>query len=74
MAYPECILKKLRMRYGYDEDDTSHDVWFNRMSRGKVFDETIAWDRSLGFDFQIRMYIEDIHGINLDNTIDKGNK
>ena len=68
MVYHEYILKKLRMCYGHDEDDISHDEWFNKMSKNRVFDEVLAWERLIRRGNQIRCYVKDVYGVELGDT------
>lgn len=64
--YPEYILKKLRMRNGYDENDRSHDEWFNQMDKNNVFNEVLEWDGLIGgWGGIIRGYVEGIYGVKL---------
>lgn len=66
--YPEYILKKLRLSFGYDENDTFHDEWFNTISKRQVFQCILEWEGLIGgWDGIIFGYIESIYGINLND-------
>lgn len=65
MAYPEYILKYLRLRAGMDESDTSMDTYFNIMRKDAVFEEVLRWQGIIGWGTQIRGWIEGIYGIDL---------
>lgn len=66
--YPEYILRKLRLRCGRDEHDTSGDDYFNKLKKDVVLEEVLAWD-GLGKGWKARIfgYIEGIYGINLND-------
>ena len=65
--YPEGIIRYLRQRKGLDADDTSHDEQLQAMSPSLVFAETLEWNGLLGgWDYQIKGWIKDIYGIDLD--------
>ena len=64
--YPEYIMEILRQRYNYDEDDTSNDNEFSRMSPSTVFEEVCGWE-GVGSDYAIKSWIEDIYGFNIDD-------
>ena len=64
--YPEHILRRLRQREDLEETDTSMDERFNNYSPKKAFREVCEWEGFLGWDGQIKRWIEDIYGIQLD--------
>ena len=64
--YPEHILKKLRQRWGLDEDDKSKDDVFNNYSPNEVLDEVCMWEGLIGYGPCIRGWIESIYGIDLE--------
>ena len=66
MAYPEYILKYLRLRSGMDENDHSFDKRFNAMNPDAVFEEVLRWQGIIGWGTQIRGWIEGIYGVDLD--------
>ena len=66
MAYPEYILKYLRLRSGMDENDHSFDKRFNAMNSDTVFEEVLRWQGIIGWGTQIRSWIEGIYGVDLD--------
>lgn len=65
MAYPENILKYLRKRARLDENDTSLDEHFNKMRKDAVFEEVLRWQGIYGWGGQIRGWIQDIYGVEL---------
>lgn len=65
MAYPEYILKYLRLREGMYESDTSLDAHFNAMRKDAVFEEVLRWQGIVGWGTQIRGWIEGIYGVDL---------
>ena len=67
MAYPEYILKYLRLRAGMNESDTSLDEHFNKMRKDAVFEEVLRWQGIIGWGTQIKGWIEGIYGIDLDD-------
>lgn len=67
MAYPEYILKYIRLRDGMDENDTSRDTHFNSMKKNDVFEEVLRWQGIIGFGAQIRGWVEGIYGVDLSN-------
>ena len=69
--YPEYILKKLRQRNGMDENDKESDDEFNKCDPQYVFKEVCSWEGlSGGWDNQIKGWIEDIYGINIDEKFE----
>lgn len=68
MNYPEYIMKKLRQRLGLEEDDTSRDTEINMYSPNEAFEGVLEWEGILGYAFYIKMWIEDIYKIDLDEA------
>ena len=67
MKYPEYIMKYLRQREDLNESDTSLDDQLNKMSPSNAFSEVLKWNGLLGgWDSQIKCWIQDIYGIDLD--------
>lgn len=64
--YPEYIVKKLRSRMGLDENNTTDDVYIADYSKNEIFSEVLSWDGLIGWDQQIKKYVKDIYGIDLD--------
>lgn len=70
--YPEGIIRYLRQRKGLNVDDTSHDEQLHAMSPSDVFAETLEWNGLLGgWDHQIKDWIRDIYGIDLDEIAEQ---
>lgn len=66
--YPNYIIKKLRNRLGEDENDSSVDDEILSLSKNEVFSHVLKWDGLLGsWDYEIKRYVNDIYGINLDD-------
>lgn len=64
--YPEYILLKLRKRWGLEENDNSRDSLFQAMKPDCVFSEVLSWEGLLGgWDVQIKGWIRDIYGVDL---------
>ena len=68
--YPEYILKDLRQREGYDENDSSHDEWLNEMEPDDAFDEVCTWNGLIRYGGVIRGWIKAIYGIDFDDYRD----
>jgi hypothetical protein len=64
--YPENILRKLRQRQDLEKYDTSMDETFNAMSPNEVFEAVLEWQGFIGYSNTIKIWIEQIYGINLD--------
>ena len=63
--YSEEIMEKLRQRLNLDENDKSCDLDIAGWSNGKVFSECLIWEGIIGYDIQIRNWIEEIFGVEL---------
>lgn len=71
-SYPENIIKYMRLRAGLDKDDTHLDEQLQAMSPSHVFAETLEWNGLLGgWDYQLKGWIKDIYGIDLDAAAEK---
>lgn len=64
--YPEYIMSYVRQNMGLDSDDTSNDDLINSMNRKDVFDRVLNWNGIIGYAGQIKGWIEEIYGIELD--------
>lgn len=69
--YPKYILMKLRQRENLEEDDTSRDEEFNKMSPSRAFSEVCNWEGLNNYDSTIKGWIEDIYGFNIDEIENK---
>jgi len=62
-------MKYLRQRRGLEENDTEWDDKINDYNSNKAFKEVLEWQGLLGgWDRQIKGYVQDIYGINLDEV------
>lgn len=65
--YPENIMKYLRQREGLEADDSTLDDDLNNLSPSEAFREVCGWNGLLGgWDEQIKYWIENTYGIDLD--------
>lgn len=72
--YPEYIMCYLRKRWGLDGQDTSMDHIFNKLNPNHVLSEVFIWNGLLGgWDHQIKKWIKDIYGIDIDEESEKRN-
>ena len=63
--FQEYIMAKLRQRLDLEADDTSRDTEINEYSCNEAFEELLAWEGFHGYTIHIKMWIEDIYGIDL---------
>lgn len=63
--YNEAILERVRQRLGLEPWDTTRDSEIEGMSRDSVFHHVLEWEGIIGYDYQIRNWIEDIYGVNV---------
>lgn len=64
--YPEYIMSYVRQNMGLDSDDTSKDDFINSMNKKDVFDRVLNWNGIVGYSSQIKGWIEEIYGIELE--------
>ena len=70
--YPEYIIRYLRQRKGLDADDTRLDKLFQSMSPSHVFSRVLERNGlSGGWDYQIKGWIKDIYGIDIDEIAEQ---
>jgi hypothetical protein len=69
-AYPEYILKKVRQRQDLEQDDKSMDDKLNNMSPNNIFRNVCNWEGLIHMDEQIKYWILDIYGVDLDEVSD----
>ena len=71
--YFSDIMEAVRQNLGLEFDDTSKDDEISEMSRDEILDRVCEWNGLIGYGSQIREWIEDIWGIDLDEyDKDKG--
>ena len=63
--FPNYIMAVLRQRLDLEADDTSRDTEINAYSCNEAFEELLAWEGFVGYARHIKMWIEDIYGIEL---------
>lgn len=68
MNYPEYIMRKLRQRLDLEADDTSRDTEINMYTPNEAFEELLAWEGFHGYTIHIKMWIEDIYKLDLDEA------
>lgn len=66
--YPEYIMAALRQRFDLEADDTSRDKEINSYSPNEAFEELLNWEGFIGYSSHIKMWINDIYGIDLDEV------
>lgn len=72
--YPKYIMCYMRQRWGLDANDTSKDEIFNEMNPDQIFGNVLIWNGLLGgWDHQIKGWIKDIYGIDIDEESEKRN-
>ena len=67
-------MRYVRQRIGLDEYDVSRDDEINRISAGMVFTHVCNWNGFIGWSDNIKCWIEDIYGIELDYGMLNDNK
>lgn len=65
MKYPEYVYETLRQRLDLDEGDTSMDDVIDGYSREEVLDKMCDWNGLTHWGYQIRSWIRDIYGVDL---------
>jgi len=63
--YSRTIMESCRQRLGLDKEDTSCDLDIAGWSNGRVFRECLEWEGIIGYDLSIRIWIEEIYGVEL---------
>lgn len=65
--YPEYVLTYMRRRFGLNDQDHSMDEAFAQMEPWRVFHHVLAWNGlSDEWDVQIKTWIKDVYGIDID--------
>lgn len=64
--YPEYIMSYVRQNMGLDSDDKSKDELINSMDKKDVFNRVLNWNGIIGYAGQIKGWIEEIYGIELE--------
>jgi hypothetical protein len=67
IKYPEHVMKAVRGRLGYDEEDIAADTEINEMSADEVFEALVAW--TLGYSSwadTIKNWVSDIYNVQLE--------
>ena len=64
--YPNHIMAKVRQKLGLEEYDTSKDSQINDMSKGEVFRACLEWEGIIGYEWNIRNWVEEIFGVKLE--------
>lgn len=62
---PQCIIRDVRERLGYEPDDTSHDDEINVMSPREIFEAWLEWQGISGYSDRILKVIHGIFGVDL---------
>lgn len=63
---PESVMKDMRQRLGYDEDDTTPDEEILNMSGKDFLEEYLCWNGLLGFADMILEAIDMAYGVSLE--------
>jgi len=63
---PECVMKEMRQRLGYDEDDTTPDEEILNMSGKDFLAEYLCWNGLIGFEDMILEAIDMAYGVSLE--------
>lgn len=64
--YPEYIMSYVRQNMGLDSDDKSKDDLINSMNKKDIFDRVLDWNGIIGYAGQIKGWVEDVYGIELE--------
>ena len=64
-AYSENIMQKVREYLGLEPYDTSRDAEINSLTKNEVFGKVLIWEGIIGYEYQIKRWIEDIYGVQL---------
>ena len=64
--YPDNIMAKVRQKLGVEEYDTSKDAEINDMSKGGVFKACLEWEGIIGYEYNIRNWVEVIFDVKLE--------
>ena len=63
--YPNHIMARVRQKLGLEEYDTSKDSQINGMSKDEVFRACLEWEGIIGYEWNIRNWVEEIFGVKL---------
>lgn len=63
--YSDRIMEKVRQKLGLEPGDTLRDKEINEMNRDTIFQYCLEWEGIIGYDGQIRGWIENIYGVNV---------
>lgn len=63
--YSDNIMEKVRQHIGLEPYDTSRDAEINNMTRDSVFGHVLEWEGIIGYNNQIRSWIQDIYGVDV---------
>lgn len=66
--YSKDIMQSVRQNLGLEEDDTSRDEEINKMSKSEIFEKRCTWEGFFGYSNEIKRWIKDIYGIELDKS------
>ena len=66
--YPDYIMRKLRQRRWLEPNDISSDEILNNFSPQQAFKEVLSWEGLINWDETIKLWINDIYGINIDDN------
>lgn len=64
-SYPDNIMAKVRQKLGLEEYDTSKDEEINNMSHDEVFRKCLEWEGIIGFEYNIKNWVQVIYGVEL---------
>ena len=68
--YPEYVMAILRQRLDLEADDTSRDTEINLYTPNEAFEELLAWEGFIGYASHVKMWINDIFGVDLNEVSD----
>lgn len=69
--YPEHIMECVRQNLGLERFDAHKDEYINRLSPDEVFNRVCDWNGLIGYAPLIKIWIEDIYKVNLDDKVVK---
>lgn len=66
--YSENVMQRIRQSLGCTIDDTSRDEEIKSMSRDELFDKCMQWEGIIGYNYLIKLFVEDIYKVRLEDT------
>lgn len=71
MKYSDYVYECLRQNMGLNKDDTSYDDDIDAICRSEVFNRFCNWHGVISWGYDLRKYVKDIFGVDLDEQVDE---